>query len=157
MTNVGARDLLSRVATLLAGRERKAATEAEQAAIDFEHEKSYAKAASLLSEISRQSGVRSHRPGVLSACIRALHEADPASTTSLHEAAVRARERNRYAGRSLPRRGVGSTLTLKGLEADVAVILDVDGMNANHLYVAMTRGSRRLIVCSRSSWLAPGR
>jgi hypothetical protein len=156
MTNVGARDLLTRVATLSAGQERKEATEVECAAIDFLREKSFAKAASLLSEISRLGGVRSHRPGVLSACIRALIEADPGSPTSLHEAAMRARERNRYAGRSLPRRGVGSTLTLKGLEADIAVILDVDGMNANHLYVAMTRGSKRLIVCSKSSLLSPG-
>jgi DNA helicase IV len=45
---------------------------------------------------------------------------------------------------------VGSTLLLKGLEADVSVILDVESMDAAHLYVAMTRGSKRLVVCSRS-------
>jgi DNA helicase-2/ATP-dependent DNA helicase PcrA len=36
-------------------------------------------------------------------------------------------------GRSLPRRGVGSTLLLKGLEADVCVILDADKLNAKNL------------------------
>jgi DNA helicase-2/ATP-dependent DNA helicase PcrA len=39
---------------------------------------------------------------------------------------------------------------LKGLEADVAVILDAGNFNAQHLYVAMTRGAKRLVICSRS-------
>ena len=41
-------------------------------------------------------------------------------------------------------------MLLKGLEAEVAVVLDVDDMDAPHLYVAMTRGSKRLVVCSKS-------
>lgn len=51
-------------------------------------------------------------------------------------------------GRALPRRAVGSTLLLKGLEAEVVVILNGDSLNAANLYVAMTRGSMRLVVCS---------
>jgi hypothetical protein len=75
--------------------------------------------------------------------------------TSLHDAALRVREQNRMGGRPLPKRGVGSTLTLKGLEAEVAVILDVSEMGASHLYVAMTRGSRSLVICSKSQKLRP--
>ena len=60
------------------------------------------------------------------------------------------REEYRLVGRSLPRRAVGSTLLLKGLEADVAVILGADELDARHLYVAMTRGSRQLVICSQS-------
>lgn len=41
---------------------------------------------------------------------------------------------------------VGSTLLLKGLEADVAMILNPEVMDHNHLYVAMTRGSRTLVI-----------
>jgi DNA helicase-2/ATP-dependent DNA helicase PcrA len=50
---------------------------------------------------------------------------------------------------------VGSTLTLKGLEADAAVILDASGLNARNLYVAMTRGAKRLVICSRKATLNP--
>jgi DNA helicase IV len=69
-------------------------------------------------------------------------------------AAVRAREQNRLFGRPLPKRAVGSTLLLKGLEADVSVILDAgDHLDARNLYVAMTRGARKLVVCSDTSEL----
>jgi hypothetical protein len=155
MTNVGGTDLISRVTTIMAGRQKKLPNEAEQAAVEFQVNRSYSNAAFLLSEISKQPGVRSHQPLVLGACIRALNEADAASLTSLHDAALRAREQNRMGGRSLPRRGVGSTLTLKGLEAEVAVILDVSEMSASHIYVAMTRGSKSLVICSKSQKLSP--
>ena len=62
--------------------------------------------------------------------------------------AVRAREQSRILGRSVPNRAVGSTLLLKGLEADVSIVIDTDALDAHKLYVAMTRGSRRLVICS---------
>jgi DNA helicase-2/ATP-dependent DNA helicase PcrA len=65
------------------------------------------------------------------------------------------REENRLIGRPLPRRAVGSTLLLKGLEADLAVVLNADGLNGRNLYVAITRGSRALTICSRSPILRP--
>jgi DNA helicase IV len=71
------------------------------------------------------------------------------------EAAVRIREQNRILGRPLPKRAVGSTLLLKGLEADVTVILNASDLDARNLYVAMTRGCRRLVICSRSHILSP--
>lgn len=52
-------------------------------------------------------------------------------------------------------RAVGSALLSKGLEAYVAVVLDAFAMDARHLYVAMTRGARRLVVCARSAELCP--
>lgn len=74
---------------------------------------------------------------------------------TFHDAAIRMREQNRLLGRPLPKRAVGSTLLLKGLEAEIAVILDADALDPANLYVAMTRGSRRLIVCSRSRIINP--
>jgi hypothetical protein len=47
-------------------------------------------------------------------------------------AAIRARERNRHLGRPIARRSVGSTLLLKGLEADVSVILHPELMTAQN-------------------------
>ncbi|HFT4731427.1 hypothetical protein QK438_09210 [Pseudomonas aeruginosa] len=40
------------------------------------------------------------------------------------------REENRLLGRPLPKLVVGSTLLLKGLEAEVAVVLNTEGMSA---------------------------
>jgi DNA helicase-2/ATP-dependent DNA helicase PcrA len=102
----------------------------------------------LLVEIGKDAGVRTHRPAVLRAGIRALQSCDGSEGNSFYEAAVRSREQNRLLGRPLPKRAVGSTLLLKGLEADVSVILDASDLDARNLYVAMTRGSKRLIVCS---------
>jgi DNA helicase IV len=65
------------------------------------------------------------------------------------------REQNRLVGRQLPKRAVGSTLLLKGLEAELAVVLNAAELNARNLYVAMTRGSKGLIVCSRNPILKP--
>ena len=59
-------------------------------------------------------------------------------------------------GRPMPRRAVGSTLLLKGLEAEVAVVLNAGGLDARNLYVAITRGSKALTICSQTRVLAPG-
>jgi DNA helicase-2/ATP-dependent DNA helicase PcrA len=74
---------------------------------------------------------------------------------SPYDAAVSVREQSRLIGRPLARRTVGSTLLLKGLEGDIAVILNADAMDQNHLYVAMTRGARGLVLCSASPVLRP--
>jgi len=71
-----------------------------------------------------------HRPAVLRACFRALKECGKADGAAFREAAVRAREQYRMAGRMLPKRGVGSTLLLKGLEAEVCVVVEGDKLNA---------------------------
>ena len=83
-----------------------------------------------------------------------MHAAAAGGTTLL-DAVLQARERNRHLGRPVSRRAVGSTLLLKGLEADVAVILHPEMMDAPNLYVALTRGARRLVVCSDAPVLRP--
>lgn len=153
MTNVGAQDLVRRVAALTAGTARKSATDVEKAALDFVAAPSHGRAADLLVEISKEAGVRTHRPAVLRACIKALQMCD--GETTFPDAAIRMREEHRLLGRPLPKRAVGSTLLLKGLEAEAAVILNADGLNARNLYVAMTRGSMALTICSRSPVLKP--
>jgi DNA helicase-2/ATP-dependent DNA helicase PcrA len=65
------------------------------------------------------------------------------------------REKYRHVGRTPSARSVGSTLLLKGLEADVAVVLHPERMNARHLYVALSRGARQLVVCSDGPILTP--
>jgi hypothetical protein len=150
MTNVGASDLVRRVASLERGSARRAPSDVERAALLFQRERTAARAADLLIEINGDSGVRAYRPDVLRACVRALRMSGNGAGMTFAESALRVREEGRIVGRWLPRRAVGSTLLLKGLEAEVVVILDGDGLDARNLYVALTRGSKRVVVCSRS-------
>lgn len=79
-----------------------------------------------------------------------LCQAARTRTSSLKEAAARVQARRLDLGRRIEARAVGSTLLLKGLEADHAVVLDADKMSAPDLYVAISRASRTLTVVSRS-------
>jgi hypothetical protein len=154
MANFGATDFVDRITAIDAGR-RGPVGDAEHVALDFVHRPNHLGAVEVLVEIGKLAGVRAHRPAVFRACIRALQLCSGTDGLSLHDAAIRMREQNRLVGRPLPRRAVGSTLLLKGLEGDVAVILNADSLNSSNLYVAMTRGSTRLIVCSSSPVLKP--
>lgn len=49
----------------------------------------------------------------------------------------------------MPRRGIGSTLLLKGLEADYGIILDATPLDAANLYVALSRGAGSVRVASQ--------
>jgi hypothetical protein len=151
MTNVGPTEIIRRVGVLERGAERKDPSEVERAALRFQAERSPKAAANLLAEISRQGGTRTHRQAVLRTCLKALQSCDGSANHSFYEAAIRAREQNRLLGRPLPGRAVGSTLLLKGLEAEAAVILDAADHDARNLYVAMTRGSKKLVICSREA------
>jgi len=86
--------------------------------------------------------------------IDALDSAHRRPGSSLVDAAIAVRERRRNAGRNLPSRGVGSTLLLKGLEAEHAVVLNADEMNARHFYVAISRASHSLTIFSKSPVLS---
>jgi len=140
---------MKRLDSLARGTARNPATKAENAARDFLILPSYDSASDLLTALRTQPDVRVHRPAILYSALKAMREA--ASGVITFEAATqRAREDNRLRGRPLPKRAVGSTLLLKGLEAEVAVILNGDGLDARNLYVAISRGSMRVVVCSVS-------
>lgn len=150
MTNVGASDLIERVGALRRGTARKEPSDVERQALTFCESPSHQSAVDLLVAISAESGTRTHRPAVMRACTKAFRQSDGSEGNTFYDAAVQIREQNRLLGRTLPQRAVGSTLLLKGLEADVAVILNADDHGLQELYVAMTRGARRMIVCARS-------
>jgi DNA helicase-2/ATP-dependent DNA helicase PcrA len=152
MVNVGAADFVARVRAIGNG---QAPGNPERAALEFMQRPTYLAAVDVLVEMGKQGGVRTHRPAVLRACLRALQLCSGTEGLNLHEAAIRMREQNRLVGRPLPRRAVGSTLLLKGLEGDIAVILNAAILNSRNLYVAMTRGSKGLIVCSPTPVLHP--
>lgn len=154
MTGVGAAALLERVRVLQYGRPRNPPTQIEAAALAFAQGPSMGEASRLLQAFARQPGTHVYRPEVLRCCLAAMQVA-ARGTCTLHAAALQARERQRHMSRPVSRRSVGSTLLLKGLEADVAVVLEPQVMTAAHLYVALTRGARRVVVCSPTSILTP--
>lgn len=66
---------------------------------------------------------------------------------TLAEAANMYQREMRHTGRPISHKKlIGTTLLVKGLEYDHAVILDADALNAKDLYVAMTRGSKSLTI-----------
>lgn len=73
---------------------------------------------------------------------------------TLSEAAIKYQREMRHTGRPINRRKlIGTTLLVKGLEYDHAVILDADSLDAKDLYVAMTRGSKFLTIIGTSRYL----
>jgi len=155
MSAFSADDLVRSVAAARSGTLGRALSDIEQNAIEFEGARTLASVSGLLAAISRAGGVRCYRPAVLAATQRALQLAADAGGPSFHDATVTIREQSRLVGRPLAKRSVGSTLLLKGLEAEVSVVLNAGALNVRNLYVAMTRGSRRLLICSRSPILNP--
>lgn len=156
MTAVDAKGLMARVETIRQGRARTPPNPTENAAVAFANAPSASGARLLLQRLADNAGARVYRPEVLRCLVTALGMAAH-ETCTLQAAVLKIREKNRHLGRSLPRRAVGSTLLLKGLEADVAVVLHPERMTAQHLYVALTRGARRVVVCSASPVLQPAR
>lgn len=94
-----------------------------------------------------------HRPELMEAFCQAATLANRDGNRALSDAAAHVRDRRASQGRKLGPRSVGSTLLLKGMEADHTVVIEADSMKANDLYVAISRASRSLTVVSRSPLL----
>jgi AAA domain len=108
----------------------------------------------LAEALSQMKAKRSvHRPDLLETFCQAGQLAAKDTDRSLTSAAAYVRDRRAAEGRRVGPRAVGSTLLLKGLEADHTVIVDADVMKATDLYVAISRGARSLTVVSRSPLL----
>lgn len=91
-----------------------------------------------------------YRPELFSLMIRGLNLKSLHPERTLDECVVSALEqRNHTISTSTYGAVVGSTLRLKGLEFDTVVILDPREIpSAKHLYVALTRATRRLVIAS---------
>ena len=83
MANVGAADFVGRVRAIGGGED------AERVALEFMQRPTYLATADVLVEIGKQGGVRTHRPAVLRACLRALQLCSATERLSLHDAAIR--------------------------------------------------------------------
>lgn len=153
MTGVDRNALSERLGSIQRETNRNPPSELESAFLQFLDRPSYRLAAIILSEFSGQAGAHVFRQEMLRAAIEALNAAEVSGGAALHELFLALREKNRVRGRHVPLKAVGSTLLFKGLEADISIILEPELMNANDLYVSLTRGSRRLVVCSTTPLL----
>lgn len=108
-----------------------------------------------LDALTSIKGVVVYRRELLHEMQRAIRTYAGGEAPSMGEAAWIIRSRTRRTGRRLPRCVVGTTLLVKGLEFEHAVVLDADGYDVKNLYVALTRGSKSLTIVSRSAFLQP--
>jgi hypothetical protein len=74
---------------------------------------------------------------------------------TLPEAVWEVENRIRHAGRVTGKRCVGSTLLVKGLEFDHAVIIHDDAMNRRDWYVALTRAVKGVTILSPAEKIVP--
>lgn len=87
--------------------------------------------------------------------IKALELAHAEGNT-IYESMKKNRDILRRVGRNIKGRCIGTTLLTKGLEFDVVIVLNAHLFsNPKHLYVALTRASKKLIVISQNSILNP--
>jgi DNA helicase-2/ATP-dependent DNA helicase PcrA len=78
------------------------------------------------------------------------------NNTSVYEEVKEHRNLIRRTGRKVHGKCIGTTLLTKGLEFDTVVLLDAHRFDSpNHLYVALTRCCKRLIIFTSSKTLSP--
>ena len=155
MTKVSATKLLKRLASIQNGKNKTPTAAHEQAGIDLAASLTYRSVLAFLECLEAQKGVRLFRPSIFYAALKVLRMAATGQVSNLSVAVTEYREHVRHFITSVPTIAVGSTLLLKGLEADNVFINDADSMSANNLYVALTRGSRKIIVRSKSLTITP--
>ena len=156
MTNVAKTATLQRVESILNGQNRTPATNIEQALCDVATNSSRSNILEALQKLELKSGTRVYRKNAFDALKESVSIAINSPTISVFEAASSVRERLRHQGdKRIPNRAIGSTLLLKGLEADHCMILDAqaNGMNANNLYVALSRGAKTITIFSRNAYI----
>jgi hypothetical protein len=157
MTNVSGDNLQARVQTIMDGRNRTPPTPQESGAIMLSNNGGHREAMSFLQFMEADPNRRVYRWSAYKLMLEAFDLA-ASSSVELNEAAAQLREQRRHSGRSIPNKAVGSTLLLKGLEADHTLLLDADNpgrsrMTKEHLYVALSRGAKSVTVFSRNPTL----
>ena len=112
--------------------------------------------ASLLLAIRMPQNVRVFRADLFHRALSVLSKHVLHPELSLAEAGEFYHGEFRHKGRAIGRRRlIGTTLLVKGLEFDHAIVLDATSLSRNELYVALTRGARSLTIISSDPILNP--
>lgn len=139
---------------------RKLEDKAQSLTIEFqistlETKISFFQIAQLLKSIKNLTGVKCYRKELFHTFCKALEDAE-FQQISVYESMNNKRNQTRRIGRKIYGRCIGTTLLTKGLEFDTVVILNAHKFECpKHLYVAMTRASKRLVVFTNNSKLNP--
>lgn len=149
MTGVDKTNLLKRISTITEGRSRKAPSKIELEATTLLNSNSPASILKFLTVLESSSNTKTFRSAALSTLKDALQLSISQPDKSLGESAIVIREKRRQQGdKRISKRAIGSTLLLKGLEADHVLILNVSQMDAKNLYVALSRGAKSITLFS---------
>ena len=109
----------------------------------------------ILKDIKNLKEIKCYRKELFNTFCRALDEAEY-QNTSVFEAMVNKRNLTRRIGRKIYGRCIGTTLLTKGLEFETVAILNAHKFECpKHLYVALTRASKRLIIFTERANLKP--
>lgn len=153
-SGMGASTWLPRLRSILAGTNRNAANPTEAALIAFVHTKSASDLLSFMRIIEEDQSIRVYRRAAFRALYNAVNNVNYSVSMSFKQAMERSRENLRQRGDTrVPNIAIGSTLLLKGLEADHCVIIDTSNMNSQNLYVALSRGAKTISVASMAQSL----
>ena len=110
---------------------------------------------SIIIELKDSIKIKYKRAGFLYAILKSLKDAS-LEKTSVDEAMKNHRNIIRRSGRKIIGKCIGTTLLTKGLEFDTVAILDAHKFNSpKHLYVALTRCCKRLIIFTNETTLSP--
>lgn len=110
---------------------------------------------SFISQIRQLFSIRVVRKDIFYSIERVLKDAESRSI-SFSQALKLNRDKVRRIGRSISGKYIGTTLLTKGLECETVIILNANKFpDEKHLYVAISRCSKRLIIASDKSILSP--
>lgn len=108
----------------------------------------------LLLALRQTDGVHLARGDLFNRAVGVFKKHVVSPSLTLDEAAEKYQTQFRHSGRTVGRRRlIGTTLLVKGLEFDHAIVLDAASLSRKELYVALTRGARSLTVVSSQSTL----
>ena len=126
------------------------------AANEYLSEPSSGNAARFLGCLDALPDTRVIRADLFNRMNRVLQQHAVHPNLTLREAAERYHSEFRHRGRPVGRRRlIGTTLLVKGLEYDHAIVLDATSLGRKELYVALTRGARSLTIISTRGTLNP--
>ncbi|ELW7389308.1 UvrD-helicase domain-containing protein [Yersinia enterocolitica] len=149
MTNVGISATLRRIASIQAGRNRTLPSSLENALVELALVPTRHNMRTTLLLLEEKDETRVFRAGALQVLKDAINLSISSPEKSIRKSASVIREQRRYQGEGrVSHRSIGSTLLLKGLECDHALILNVGNMGASDLYVALSRGAKSVTVFS---------
>ncbi len=109
----------------------------------------------LMEGFRNRENTRLFRREMFYAMLSALRSKSTGQHNNLTDAIWQAQNRTRHIGRTISKRSIGSTLLVKGLEFDHAVIVHTENMSRKDWYVALTRATTSLTILSPSECFSP--